>query len=63
MRVVTDRDGADQLLEGWSEEAGTGGLYKDYPLELAGSDTEVEHEIPIVENGEQEDDWSYTAQG
>ena len=61
VRVETDRSGPDHVLEGWETDSSTSRLYKDFPLELTGSDTEVEQEIEVTENGEQESDWVYEA--
>ena len=61
VRVTTDRSGPDLVLDGWTEDTDAGTLYRDFSYELTGTDTEVEQEIPVTENGEAEDDWSYTA--
>ena len=61
VRVETDRGGPDQLLDDWTEDTSTGRLFKDFPLELTGSDTEIGQEIEVIENGAAEDDWSYWA--
>ena len=61
MRVETDRGGPDYFLDDWTEDTSTGRLFKDYPLELTGSNTEIEQEIEVIENGGEEDDWSYWA--
>ena len=61
LRVETNRSGADRLLEDWTENTSTGRLFKDYPLELTGSDTEVEQEIDVIENGSAESNWRYWA--
>ena len=61
VRVETDRDGPDHVLEGWETDSSTSRLYKDFPLEITGSDTEVEREIEVTQNGEEEDDWVYEA--
>ena len=61
VRVETDRSGPDHVLEGWETDSSTNRLYKDFPLELTGSDTEVEREIEVTQNGEEEDDWVYEA--
>ena len=55
--------GADQtrLLGDWTEDTSTGRLFKDFPLELTGSDTEIGQEIEVIENGAEENDWSYWA--
>ena len=61
VRVETDRGGPDRLLGDWTEDTSTGRLFKDFPLELTGSDTEIGQEIEVIENGAEEDDWSYWA--
>ena len=61
VRVETDRSGPDLLLDDWEEDTVTGNLYREYSYELTGSDLEVEQEIAVTQNGETEDDWSYTA--
>ena len=61
VRVETDRSGPDHVLEGWETDSSTSRLYQDYPLEITGSDTEVEREIEVTQNGEEEDDWVYEA--
>ena len=61
VRVETDRSGPDHVLEGWETDSDTSRLYKEFPLELTGSDMEVEQEIEVTENGEEEDDWVYEA--
>ena len=61
VRVETDRGGRDRLLGDWTEDTPTGRLFKDFPLELIGSDTEIGQEIEVIENGAEEDDWSYWA--
>ena len=61
VRVETDRGGPDRLLGDWTEDTSTGRLFKDFPLELIGSDTEIGQEIEVIENGAEEDDWSYWA--
>ena len=61
VRVETDRGGPDTLLGDWTEDTSTGRLFKDFPLELTGSDTEIGQEIEVIENGAEEDDWSYWA--
>ena len=54
VRLETDRGGDDYLLSDWTEDTATGRLYKDYPLQLSGSDLEVEEEFTVPENGEAE---------
>ena len=61
VRVETDRSGPDRLLDDWTEDTSTGRLFKDFPLELTGNDTEIGHEIEVIENGAAEADWSYWA--
>ena len=61
VRVETDRGRPDYFLDDWTEDTSTGCLFKDYPLELTGSDTEIEQEIEVIENGGEEDGWSYWA--
>ena len=61
VRVETDRGGPDRLLGDWTEDTSTGRLFKDFPLELTGSDTEIGQEIEVIENGAEEEDWSYWA--
>ena len=61
VRVETDRGGPDRLLGDWTEGTSAGRLFKDFPLELTGSDTEIGQEIEVIENGAEEDDWSYWA--
>ncbi len=61
VRVESDRAGTDHVLDGWSSLPGNNGVYKDFSLEITGSDTEVEQSIDVPENGTEEDDWTYTA--
>ena len=61
VRVETDRGGSDHFLDDWTEDTSTDRLFKDFPLELTGSDTEIGQEIEVIENGAEEDDWSYWA--
>ena len=61
VRVESDRMGVDHVLDGWDSLPGNNGVYKDYPMEISGSDTEVEQSIDVPENGTEEDDWTYTA--
>ena len=61
VRVETDRSGPDQLLDDWAEDTVTDKFYREYTYELTGADTLVEQEIQVTENGEVEDDWTYTA--
>ena len=61
IRVESDRMGVDHVLDGWDSLPGNNGVYKDFPIEITGSDTEVEQIIDVPENGVAEDDWTYTA--
>ena len=61
VRIETDRSGDDWRLEDWTEDDGTGRLYKDYPLELTGGDLEVKEELRVTFNGESESNWDYWA--
>ena len=61
VRIETDRSGDDWRLEDWNEDTGTGRLYRDYPIELTGSDLEVKEELRATFNGEPESNWSYWA--
>ena len=61
VRLETDRSGDDWRLEGWTEDTGTGRLYRDYPLQLTGSDLEVREELTVTTNGESESNWDYWA--
>ena len=61
VRLETDRSGDDHVLSDWTEDTATGRLYKDYPLEITGSDLEVGEEFTVPENGETEDRWKYWA--
>ena len=61
VRVETDRSGVDHVLESWETDSVTDRLYKDFPLELTGADTEVEREIEVTQNGKEDGDWVYEA--
>ena len=61
VRVETDRSGEDWRLEDWTEDTATGRLYKDYPLQLTGSDLQVKEEFRVTVNGESESNWDYWA--
>ena len=61
VRIETDRSGPDWRLDDWTEDTGTGRLYKDYPLELTGSDLEVKEESTVTFNGDSESNWDYWA--
>ena len=61
VRVETDRSGDDWRLEDWTEDTGTGRLYRDYLLQLTGSDLEVKEEFRATFNGQSESNWDYWA--
>ena len=61
VRLETDRSGPDHVLDDWSEDTATSRMYRDYPLQLAGSDLEVGEELTVPENGEAENRWTYWA--
>ena len=61
VRVETDRGGDDWRLEEWTEDTVTGRLYKDYPLQLSGSELQVKEEFTVTFNGESESNWDYWA--
>ncbi|MCY3938321.1 MAG: hypothetical protein OXG22_08215, partial [Chloroflexi bacterium] len=61
VRIETNRSGDDWRLEDWTQDAGTGRLYRDYSLELTGSDLEVEEELGVTFNGQAEPNWRYWA--
>ena len=61
VRIETDRGSDDWRLSDWTEDAGTGRLYKDYPLQLTGSDLEVKEEFTVTANGQPESNWDYRA--
>ena len=61
VRVETDRGGDDWRLEDWTEDTGTGRLYRDYQLQLSGSALEVKEELRVTFNGEPEANWNYWA--
>ena len=61
VRVEAERSGADQFLEEWERLGNTSRRYKDFHLEITGSDTQVEQVIEIVENGVAEALMTYTA--
>ncbi len=62
VRVTTDRSGPDPVLvlDDWEQDGSD--HYREYSLELTGTDTQVEQEIPVTQNGESEDDWTYTVE-
>ena len=62
VRVETDRSGDDWRLEDWTEDTGTGRLYKDYALQLTGSDLEVKEELAVtLQRRGKNPTWSYWA--
>ena len=61
VRVQSDRVGPDHVLDGWDALPGNNGVFKDFPFEITGSDTEVEQTLIVPENGVAEDNWTYTA--
>ena len=61
VRLETDRSGEDWRLVDWTEDTGTGRRYKDYPLQITGSDLEVKEEFTVTFNGESESNWDYRA--
>ena len=61
VRLETDRSGDDWRLEDWTEDTGTGRLYKDFPLEITGTDLEVKGKLDVTFNGESEPNWDYWA--
>ena len=61
VRLETDRSGADYRLADWTEDSNTGRLYKDFPLELSGTDLQVKEELRVTTNGEAETNWGYWA--
>ena len=62
VRLETDRRATrDYQLADWKTDDSTGRLFKDFQLELTGSDTEVEETLEVVENGMAESNWSYRA--
>ena len=61
VRVETDRGGDDWRLEDWTEDTVNGRLYRDYALQLTGSDLEVKEEFIVTFNGESESNWDYWA--
>ncbi len=61
VRVEVERSGADHVLEEWEQVEGRSRRYRDFPLEITGSDTQVEQVIEIVENGVAEALMIYTA--
>ena len=61
LRLETDRSGDDWRLEHWTEDTGTGRLYKDFPLEITGTAPEVKGKLDVTFNGESEPNWEYRA--
>ena len=61
VRVETGQQEADPLLDDWTEDSSTGRLFKDFPMELTGADTEIEQVIEVARNGAAESTWSYWA--
>ena len=64
VRVETDRRAIrDNTLEDWKTDYShtPNRLYKDFQLEITGSDTEVEETLVVTENGQLEGNWSYWA--
>ena len=61
VRVEVERSGPDHVLEEWEQVEGRSRRYRDFPLEITGSDTQVEQVIEIVENGVAEALMTYTA--
>ena len=64
VRVETDRRAIrDYTLAGWKTDYSytPNRLFKDYELEISGSDLEVEETLQVPENGQAEGDWKYWA--
>ena len=61
VRVETDRSGPDHFLEHWTDDTSTGRVYRDYPLELTGTDLEIKEQFQITNNSESETNWGYWA--
>ena len=61
VRIETDRSGPDWRLDDWTEDTGTGRLYRDYPFELTGTDLDVKEELVVTSNGDAEPNWNYWA--
>ena len=61
VRIETNRSGDDWRLEDWVVDTGTGRLYKDFPLQLAGSDLQLKEEFLVTTNGQSESNWDYWA--
>ncbi|MCY3913487.1 MAG: fibronectin type III domain-containing protein, partial [Chloroflexi bacterium] len=61
VRLETDRSGADYRLADWTEDSNSGRFYKDFPLDLSGTDLEVKEELRITTNGETETNWGFWA--
>ena len=60
---TTRRANRDNTLEGWKTDYSytPNRLYKDFDLEITGSDLEVEQSLDVPENGITEGDWKYWA--
>ena len=61
VRLETDRAGDDNVLTDWTEDTSTGRLYKDFLLDITGSDLQVTETFTASENGESEANWDYWA--
>ena len=61
VRVETNRSGDDYVLEDWTEDTANSRLFKDFPLQITGSDLEVEETLLIPDDGESETYWRYWA--
>ena len=61
VRVETNRSGGDYVLEDWTEDTANSRLFKDFPLQITGSDLEVEETLLIPDDGESETNWRYWA--
>ena len=61
VRVETNRSGDDYVLEDWTEDTANSRLFKDFPLQITGSDLEVEETLLIPDDGESETNWRYWA--
>ena len=60
VRVETDRSGPDLALDDWTEDGDTERVYRDYPLELTGTDLEITKQYQITNNGESETNWGFS---
>ena len=61
VRVETNRSGADPVLDGWTEDPGTGRTFMDYAVTLTDSQDEAEQAITVTKNGLAESNWRYWA--